>query len=307
MIEAPYVVADVFTQKQFGGNQLAVITDARGLQTSQMQQIAAEFNFAETSFVLPPADPANTAQVRIFTRAQEVPFAGHPNVGTAYVLARQADIFGKRAGLSMRFEEGAGLVDVELFEEEGEVSGAAITAPQKLIVGNAIEPAALAPCVGLAPDEILLENHAPVSVSVGLPFYAAEVSLQTLAKTRAHFDAFSTAAQSYGFADLSGRFSAFIYARLGQGTERLQARMFAPLSGNFEDPATGSASAALGAYLTALEPQADGDFGIDIAQGVEMGRPSEIGLQIRKRANEVEEVKISGRSVQVMRGVLALY
>ena len=307
MIEAPYVVADVFTQKQFGGNQLAVITDARGLQTSQMQQIAAEFNFAETTFVLPPADPSNTARVRIFTRAQEVPFAGHPNVGTASVLARQTDIFGKRPGRTMRFEEGAGLVEVALLEDEGGVGGATITAPQKLIVGEVIDPAALAPCVGVAPDEILLANHAPVSVSVGLPFYAAEVSLETLAKTRAHYDAFSTAARTYGFADLSGRFSAFIYARAGQGIGRLQARMFAPLSGNFEDPATGSASAALGAYLVSLDPQAEADFRIDIAQGVEMGRPSQIGLQIQKRAKEVEEVKISGRCVQVMQGVLTLH
>ncbi|TQV80479.1 PhzF family phenazine biosynthesis protein [Denitrobaculum tricleocarpae] len=306
MLEVPYVVVDVFTEKQFGGNQLAVITDARGLETSQMQQIAAEFNFAETTFVLPPEDPANAAQVRIFTRAQEVPFAGHPNVGTAYVLARQADVFGARPGQAMRFEEKAGLVDVALIEGKEGVRGAEITAPQELAVGNPIDPAAIAACIGLEPSEILLENHVPVSVSVGLPFYAAEVSLASLAKTRAHFDAFSTAARSYGFVDLSGRFSAFVYARLGQGIARLQARMFAPLSGNFEDPATGSASAALGAYLATLDPQADGVIEIDIAQGVEMGRPSKIGLRVIKEGGRAVEVKISGHCVQIMQGLLRI-
>lgn len=306
MLEVPYVVVDVFTEKQFGGNQLAVITDARGLQTPQMQQIAAEFNFAETTFILPPADPANTAQVRIFTRAQEVPFAGHPNVGTAYVLAHQKDVFGKKPGTDMRFEEGAGLVEVTLAEGEGGLTAATITAPQELVVGKRIDPGAMAACIGLQPDEILLENHAPVSVSVGLPFYVAEVSLESLAKAQGHLDAFSTAAGTYGFADLSGRFSTFVYARLEAGIERLRARMFAPLSGNFEDPATGSASAALGAYLSTLDPQADATFHIDIEQGVEMGRPSKIGLRVTKTGGRAKEVKVSGHCVQVMRGLLQI-
>lgn len=306
MLEVPYTVVDVFTEKQFGGNQLAVITDARGLEASQMQQIAAEFNFAETTFILPPADPANTAQVRIFTRAQEVPFAGHPNVGSAFVLARQDDVFGAKPGAGMRFEERAGLVDVVLIEGEGRVSGAAITAPQELSVGKPIDPDAMAACIGLDPGEILLQSHVPVSVSVGLPFYVVEVSLESLAKARAHLDAFSTAAQTFGFADLSGRFSTFVYARLESGIDRLRARMFAPLSGNFEDPATGSASAALAAYLATLDPQADATFKIDIEQGVEMGRPSKIGLRIRKAGGRAEEVQISGQCVQVMRGILEI-
>ncbi len=306
MLEAPYVVVDVFTDKQFGGNQLAVITDARGLQSSQMQQIAAEFNFAETTFVLPPADPDNTAQVRIFTRAQEVPFAGHPNVGTAYVLARQQSVFGAQVGETMCFEEAAGLVDVSLVGGADGVCGATITAPKELVVGNRIDPDAMAACIGLQPDEILLHNHVPVSVSVGLPFYTAEVKLESLGRARAHFDAFSEAAKTYGLADLSGRFSTFVYARLGDGVERLRARMFAPLSGNFEDPATGSASAALGAYLSTLAPQVDATFNIDIDQGVEMGRPSKIGLQVSKRDGWPREVKISGHCAQVMRGHLQI-
>ncbi len=306
MLEAPYVVVDVFTEKQFGGNQLAVITDARGLKSSQMQQIAAEFNFAETTFVLPPADPDNTAQVRIFTRAQEVPFAGHPNVGTAYVLARQQSVFGAQVGKTMRFEEAAGLVDVSLVGGSDRASGATITAPKELVVGNAIDPDAMAASIGLRPDEILLHNHVPLCVSVGLPFYTAEVSLESLGRARAHYDAFFEAAKTYGLADLSGRFSAFVYARLDDGIERLRARMFAPLSGNFEDPATGSASAALGAYLSTLVPEPDAMFNIDIDQGVEMGRPSKIALRVSKKGGRPEEVKISGHCAQVMRGHLQI-
>lgn len=305
-LEIPYVVADVFTRTQFGGNQLAVITDGRGLSGAEMQKIAAEFNFAETTFVLPPSDPANTAEVRIFTRAQEVPFAGHPNVGTAFVLAGQGEVFGTAVGEHLRFEEAAGLVEIALQREGGEVTGATITAPRPLELGKTIDPGLYARCVGLTEDALSLAHHAPQSVSVGLPFYVAEVDLASLAKAHAVLDVFKAAAEEQGHADLSGRFSTFVYARLGAGYDRLRARMFAPLSGNFEDPATGSASAALGAFLTKLEPAADGAFRIEIEQGVEMGRCSEILLDTRKSGGEVREVKITGQCVQVMHGVLTL-
>lgn len=304
--EVPYVVVDVFTRSRFGGNQLAVITDGRAVSDDEMQKIAAEFNFAETSFVLPPADPANTARVRIFTRAQEVPFAGHPNVGTAFVLARLGEIFGRAVGDSLRFEEAAGLVEVKVIKEAGEASGATITAPRRLELGKDIAPDVFARCLGLEEEAVILSHHTPRAVSVGLPFYVAEMDPADLARTHAVMDAFREAAETYGFADLSGRFSIFAYARLGAGCDKLRARMFAPLSGNFEDPATGSASAALGAYLTALEPAVDGDFRITIEQGVEMGRPSEILLDLRKSGGQVQEVKVTGHCAPVMRGVLTL-
>lgn len=304
--EIPYVVVDVFTNAQFGGNQLAVITDGRGLSGEEMQKIAAEFNFAETSFVLPPADPVNTAQVRIFTRAQEVPFAGHPNVGTAFVLANEREVFGRTVGERLRFEERAGLVEVALNNDGQEIRGATITAPRELEIGKAIDPGLYARCVGLDEDAVILTHHAPQSVSVGLPFYVGEVDLASLAKAHAVLDAFRDVAENHGHADLSGRFSTFVYARLGGGYDRLRARMFAPLSGNFEDPATGSASAALGAFLTALHPAGDGQFRIEIEQGVEMGRRSEIILDTRKSGGKVDEVKITGQCVQVMRGTLLL-
>src|SRR5258705_4785877 len=124
MVERRYVACDVFTTTRFGGNPLAVVLDADGLTTEQMQQIAREFNYSETTFVLPPRDSANDAQVRIFTVTSEIPFAGHPNVGTAFVLATQAKTPPER----LRFEEGAGLVSVEILKEGGRVVGAELTA-----------------------------------------------------------------------------------------------------------------------------------------------------------------------------------
>lgn len=123
MVHTPYDVVDVFTTVRFGGNPLAVIPDARGLDDALMQQIAAEFGFSETSFVLPPADPQHTARVRIFTPTTEVPFAGHPNVGTAFVLARRGAVFGQAVGEQMRFEERAGLVNVTVLRSDGIVTG----------------------------------------------------------------------------------------------------------------------------------------------------------------------------------------
>ncbi len=305
-IEVPYVVVDVFTRKQFGGNQLAVITDARGLSGAQMQQIASEFNFSETTFVLPASSQGNTAHVRIFNRTQEMPFAGHPNVGTAYVLGQQASIFGVAPGQTMCFEEAAGLVEVSVVTDDGEVCGAKITAPRPLEIGASLKPEVLARCVGLQQEEVLLANHSPVHVSVGLEFVVAEVNADSLGKARPVFDAFQAAGSLPGQKDKAGRLSIFIYARKHAGIDRLRARMFAPLSGTIEDPATGSASAALAAYLASLDPPTDGDFAIIIEQGIEMGRPSEIHLSVRKSQGKVDSVKISGRCVTVMRGVLEI-
>src|SRR5215212_9256420 len=128
MNQVAFEVVDVFTTSRFGGNPLAVILDARGLDDAIMQRIAAEFGYSETTFVLPPVDPQHTARVRIFTPTSEVPFAGHPNVGTAFVLARRGAVFGQQVGEQMRFEEHAGLVDVTILRAAGSITGAAITA-----------------------------------------------------------------------------------------------------------------------------------------------------------------------------------
>ena len=305
-MKRPYVTVDVFTDRQFGGNQLAVVTDARDLSDTRMQQIANEFNFSETTFVLPPQSPANTAHIRIFNRTQEMPFAGHPNVGTAFVLAGQASIFGRPPGQIMRFEETAGIVAVEVISEGGVPSGATIAAPRLLEVGKRIKPEAIASCLGLKEADIVLAHHEPISVSVGIEFVVVEVAAIALPRANPRTDAFAAVAREHLDSDFAGRFSVFFYSRAGVGIEKLDARMFAPLSGTFEDPATGSASAALGAYLASLDPSADGQFEIEISQGVQMGRPSRIEVAASKSNGQVNHVKVTGRCVQVMEGVLDL-
>ncbi|RVI26854.1 PhzF family phenazine biosynthesis protein, partial [Sinorhizobium meliloti] len=139
MSTVSFITVDVFTAERFAGNQLAVIPDARGLSEARMQAIATEFGYSEVTFVLPPENPENTARVRIFTPTTEVPFAGHPNVGTAFVLGRQQEIFGRNPGGALRFEEKAGLVEVTLLGSDGIVTGARIVAPQALQIGPAID------------------------------------------------------------------------------------------------------------------------------------------------------------------------
>src|SRR3954467_600891 len=146
-----FVTVDVFTDRRFGGNPLAVVMNAEGLTTAQMQSIAGEFNLSETTFVLPPKDPAHTAEVRIFTPKAEIPFAGHPNVGTAFVLARRGESYGhKIAGERMVFEEKAGLVPIDLDRRAGEVVGARLAAPQKLALGAEVASEIVAALAGLA-------------------------------------------------------------------------------------------------------------------------------------------------------------
>ena len=135
---ADFVTVDVFTDQRFFGNPLAVITDARGLSGDEMQAIATEFGYSETTFVLPPDNPANTARVRIFTPTTEVPFAGHPNVGTAFVLGNLPDLFGSALGNTLRFEEIAGLVEIDLIRKGDVVVGATIRAPRPLELGAEI-------------------------------------------------------------------------------------------------------------------------------------------------------------------------
>ncbi|MDB5653669.1 MAG: Trans-2,3-dihydro-3-hydroxyanthranilate isomerase [Tardiphaga sp.] len=298
-----YVTLDVFTEHPFGGNPLAVIPDARGLDDARMQAIATEFNYSETTFVLPPENPAHSARVRIFTPTDEIPFAGHPNVGTAFVLGRQPTLFGKPVADRMIFEEKAGLVHVDLMRERGEIVGAGFVAPRPLVIGDEVDVSLLAACVGLPPEAVSRVMHAPRVVSVGLPFAVAELDdLAALAAARPNTLAFAEAGKKHWHRD--DRFSLFIYVRTGNGIDRLRARMFAPLSNIPEDPATGSASAALAAYLVSLDPRQDAHVAIAIEQGVEMGRPSAIGVEVEKRAGCVEAVRISGHCVPMMQGTL---
>lgn len=291
----PYVTVDVFTDRRFGGNPLAVFTDAQGLADREMQQLAAEMNYSETTFVLPPADPANTARVRIFNRTAEMPFAGHPNVGTGCVLAT----LGRGQGDVLRFEEIAGLVEVRIERAaRGGVAGAHIAAPQPLSTGPDLPADAVAACAGLRASDLVLRAHPPRIASVGLPFCFVEVTGDAL--TRALPDPAALRQLAASFAEPPDRLSLHLYARVdGSASHRLRARMFAPLSGTVEDPATGSANAALAALLLSLGSGNEARF--EIAQGVEMGRPSRLLAAARRTADGVRAT-VGGGCVQVLRG-----
>ncbi|HVZ07668.1 PhzF family phenazine biosynthesis protein [Rhodopila sp.] len=294
-----YVTVGVFTSKRFGGNPLAVFPDAKGLTDGEMQAIAAEFNLSETSFVLPPDNPQHHARVRIFTPKAEIPFAGHPNVGTGYVLARMLD----NPPEHFTFEEGAGLVRVHVLRNDDQViCGARVSAPRALSLDIAVPIDLVARCAGLAPSDISTELHQPIVASVGTPFVIAEVaSVDVLARARPDLAAFRDGARH--IAELSERFNLHLYARKDDFLH-LRARMFAPLIGVLEDPATGAANAALAALLTSLAPGENVDLHYEIEQGIEMGRPSQIIASARKTGEGPVLATVAGNCVPMMRGTL---
>jgi trans-2,3-dihydro-3-hydroxyanthranilate isomerase len=295
-----YVTVNVFTDQRFRGNPLAVIPDASGLTDVQMQAIAAEFNLSETTFVLPPEDPRNHARVRIFTPKSEMPFAGHPNVGTGYVLATMAGDPPEH----YTFEEIAGLVRVHVLRDtSGEISGARVAAPRSLSIDIGIPLETIAACASLFDKDIATLCHTPLVASVGTPFVVAEVaSVEALSRAAPDVTAFRAAVAQ--FPELVGRMALYLYAWSDSGERRLRARMFAPLGGIWEDPATGSAAAALAALLTSIAPGENLDLQYAIEQGIEMGRPSLIIASAVKTAEGPVSASIAGTCVPVMRGTL---
>jgi len=266
-------IVDVFTSEAFAGNQLAVLTDARGLSTDRMQAIAREFNFAETSFVLPPEDPANTAHVRIFTPAEEMPFAGHPNVGTGFVLARIGQLFGKPLADAIVFEEQAGLVHVGIERRDGIVTGATVKAPRTLSIGARVEAAIVAELAGLIETDIVTSRFAPCFASVGAEFLLAEVGREALDRARPDAAAFGRHEGRIG--QSAGLMGLHLHCRDMATPGALEVRMFAPLSGVPEDAATGAAAAALGAFLHNVDPSGRR---FTMRQGRHIGRPSLIAV-----------------------------
>lgn len=286
-----YVTVDVFTASPYGGNPLAVVLDAEGLDTPAMQAIAREFNYSETTFILPPQDPANTAHVRIFTPGNELPFAGHPNVGTAYLLAREGV-----PGETLLFEEAAGLVPVAIQRRGGEVTGAELTAPQALTILGPMQPADAAECLGLSPADIV---GTPVFASVGVTFVLAEIASRD-ALRRAQCD---VAAFREHFRQPHPN-SIYFYTREGGGGFDLHARMFSPLDGMGEDPATGSATVTVAAMLAEAGP--DGETTLHIEQGRDMGRPSTLVTRTVRSGGIVRSAHVGGQCVTMMRGTLEL-
>ncbi len=290
-----YFLCDVFTDRLFGGNPLAVLPEARGLTDRQMQQIAREFNFSESAFVL-PAESGHTRRVRIFTPATEVPFAGHPNVGTAFALARAGE-FGPLDGpRTVTFEEKAGVVPVSIERGPDGAIRCELEAPEVLSLGTEVHPADVAAAVSLDPGDIVGRTHPPRVASVGLPFLFAEIVDRTaLEKARTHMPGVE-ALRAAGVAP-----DVHLYVRSADEFD-LRARMFAPLDGVPEDPATGSANCALAALLAHHDPRDDGEFRWKIAQGVEMGRPSVLEARAQKRVGEIVGAWVGGTSVLVGEG-----
>ena len=294
-----FVTLDVFTSQPFGGNPLAIVADGRGLDTAAMQAIATEFNLSETVFMLPPPTGSEAiATVRIFTPVAELPFAGHPNVGAAYFVASNGGIFGRGAGDGFIFDEKAGPVEC-FVEHSGEKLQTSIAAPQPLSVGDEIDVETVAACASLEPGSVETEAHPPAYVSVGLPFVTAELaSLDELARARPNAGAFTQAQEHHRPAN--GFFSLHLYVRDPSDPSSIRTRMFAPLSNIPEDPATGSAAAALAALLATFDGP-DHEQRYDIVQGVEMGRRSDIVATVSGG-----RVRVGGPCVPMQRGVLTV-
>jgi trans-2,3-dihydro-3-hydroxyanthranilate isomerase len=295
-----YATADVFTDKPLKGNPVAVVLNAEGLTPAQMQALAVEFNYIETTFVFPPQNPAHTARVRIFTPEREVPFAGHPNIGTAFLIARERIASGNLPPVHFAFEEAAGLVLIDLMHEGGTVVGAELLAPLPLTRGAEVDVARAAVCVGLSADDVRTDGHAPQVISVGLPFLVFELaSRDALRRARPDRRAYDDVLP------LDGATSIYVYTRESELDGKaeafdLQSRMFTRRMA--EDPATGSATAALTALLAELRGM---DVRLRVLQGEDMGRPSTL-LTRAVRDGQTTRAHVGGRCAAMFEGAFNL-
>jgi trans-2,3-dihydro-3-hydroxyanthranilate isomerase len=286
-----FFIVDVFTTRPFGGNQLSVFPDAEGLAPTTMQALAREFNFAETTFVVPATDRSCLARVRIFTPGAELPFAGHPTIGTTAVLAALGRI---TSNVVARLEEGVGPVAVLAGAADGALVRAGLTLEPRLELPAQV-PArdAVARALSLSTEAV----EEAVFAGVGLPFCLVRLT-DRQAVDRAVLDraAWATAFDGAWSGNL------FLYAGETSSGSRLYARMFAPALGIEEDPATGSAAATLAAMLGQRYAEATASLAWQIEQGVRMGRPSLIEVTAEKRDGRVASVSVAGHSVIVGEG-----
>jgi trans-2,3-dihydro-3-hydroxyanthranilate isomerase len=292
------VTLDVFTAEPLAGNPLAVVLDAEGLDTARMQAIAREFNLSETVFVLPAEEARHRARVRIFTPTHELPFAGHPTVGSAVLLALH-DRGGEPGTAAYGLEEKVGPIAC-VVEVEGARRGYARFRLPRLpqLWGEGLDPAQAAWALGLDPDVIGFDRHVPSRHSAGVPYDLVPVaSLDALARVRLSAETFD---KVFG---VSTHPSVYVYARDGAG---FRSRMFFPTPGLTEDPATGSAAASFAGALMQFEPLGEGEHDVLIRQGYEMGRPSEIELQLVIRDGALAYAEIGGSAVLISEGTLAL-
>lgn len=303
MTKFRYLTADVFTDTPFGGNQLAVFPDARGIPEHRLMDVTREFNYSETTFVYPPADPAHTRRVRIFTPGAEVPFAGHPTVGTAHVLAAIGEIPLTGETTRIVLEEGVGPVPVSIRAKNGVPVFAQLSVAKLPEVGPPPVPrAAIAAVLGLDVADLLDDPWMPQALSCGLPFLFVPLrDLAAVQRARLRMDVWeSTLKDAWGS-------EVFVFARGGErpGSD-LHARMFAPALNVPEDPATGSANAALAGYLAARDPRRDGLLKWRVEQGFEMGRPSMLEVEADVVGGKVTAVRVGGASVVMSDGMMEI-
>lgn len=293
---------DVFTDTRFAGNPLAVVQDAAGLDAEDMQRIAREFNLSETVFVLPPENQMHSAKVRIFTPGRELPFAGHPTVGTAILLALQkAGGSDREEDLIIVLEEGVGPVRAGVRLRPGEAPFAEFDVPVlPEESGEAAPDDRLAAALGLAPNDIGFENHAATRYSSGVPYTFVPVrDLDAIARATPQVQHWR---EAFGIHDFP---NAFLYCRQTiHNNAAFHARMFAPAMGIAEDPATGSAAAAFAGVIARFDDPPDGLHSAVIEQGYEMGRPSNIFQELEIEAGKIAKVRIGGYAVAVMEGTL---
>ncbi|MEZ5935519.1 MAG: PhzF family phenazine biosynthesis protein [Alphaproteobacteria bacterium] len=288
-----FITSDVFTDRAFGGNPLAVLPDATGLSTDQMQRLAREFNLSETAFVLPAESPGHDRKVRIFVPTKEIPFAGHPTIGTAITLAHLGafDLAGER--VSITFEMAAGLVPVTIHVNDGKPAAATLTAPRRPEIAEAPTVEQMAALLSLGKAQIMRTGAA----SAGNPFLMVQVE-DRAALRQARIDM----AVLDRIGDGLYAQEPFVFTDDAPSGADFRARMFAPLSGIPEDPATGSAVAAFGGWLGHHDALADGTIRKVIAQGLEMGRPSRLEVEVDKQGGAVIAVRVTGSAVLISEG-----
>ncbi len=294
-----YYILDVFTETPFAGNPLAVVRGAEGMSAERMQAVAREFNLSETVFVLPPRDPVNTARVRIFTPQRELPFAGHPTIGTAVLIA-QLDAPGMPT-LSVVLEEDVGNVACTVRQAKGRAARAHFQLPTEPVeIAQAADDVLIAAALGLEPEDIGCDRHFPMVWSAGLGFTFVPVkSAEAAARARPLMEHWHKA---IGPGDHP---NAFVYTRetVHEGSA-FHARMFAPSLGVMEDPATGSAVAAFAGVVAHFDHPPDGNHTFVIEQGFEMARPSLITLGLDMEDGQLVDASIGGAAVMVAQGTI---
>jgi trans-2,3-dihydro-3-hydroxyanthranilate isomerase len=294
-----YLTADVFTDRPFGGNPLAVFPDGRGLPPERMQQIARELNLSETVFVLPPDDPEHTRRLRIFTPGAELPFAGHPTVGTAHILAAIGEIALAEETTRIVFEEGVGPVPVAIRAEGGAPVFAQLTAAQLPEQGPPAPAAGeLAALLSLDPGDILdgEDRAEPWSCGVGFLFIPVR-SREALGRVRLRLDLWEKL-----LARTWAPHVCVVCREPELPGSSLRSRMFAPALGIVEDPATGGAVSALAGWVAARETERNGTLRHIVEQGFEMGRPSLLHLEVDLRSGAVTAVRVGGSTVLMSEG-----